>query len=152
MKLKSSLFSQLFDILLILLIVTILLILNFTYNINPFQLSLASVFYFSLLLIAFFLFDGIVIRKLYTYEIDDAGVKESFILFSKKETLIPYSNITKVDLRKSFVGRLLDYGDIEIVSSSAVKIVIKGVRKPERVYQEIRERLEKFRKIKEKNE
>jgi membrane protein YdbS with pleckstrin-like domain len=71
------------------------------------------------------------------------------MLFSKKETLIPYSNVTKVDLRKPFVGRLLNYGDIEVVSSSATKIVIKGIRNPERVYQEISKRLEKLGKVKE---
>jgi uncharacterized membrane protein YdbT with pleckstrin-like domain len=152
MKLKTSLASQLFDIVLLILIAIIFLILHIAYNVNIFKISPTSVFYFSLLAIALLILDGIIIRKLYTYEIDEAGVKESFVLFSKRETLIPYNNITKIDLKKSFMGRILNYGDIEIVSSSPTKIVLKGIRNPEKVYKEIKEMFEKYKNVKYENE
>lgn len=91
-------------------------------------------------------------RKLYTYEIDNAGIKETFVFFSKRETFIPYNNIIKIDLRKSFFGRMLNYGDIEVLSSSATKIVLKGIRNPENVYRKIKEMFEKHKKEKEENE
>jgi membrane protein YdbS with pleckstrin-like domain len=152
MKFKTSIVSQLFEIALILLIALVLFILISVYNVNLLKISFASIFWYILLIIGFVILDEILVRKLYTYEIDEAGIKETFMLFSKKETLIPYSNVTKVDLRKPFVGRLLNYGDIEVVGAGATKIVIKGIRNPERVYQEISKRLEKLGKVKEESE
>jgi uncharacterized membrane protein YdbT with pleckstrin-like domain len=152
MKLKTSLISQLFDIVLLILIAIIFLTLHISYNVNIFKISPISVFYFSLLAIALLILDGIIIKKLYTYEIDKAGVRESFILFSKRETLIPYNNITKIDLKKSFMGRILNYGDIEIVSSSPTKIVLRGIKNPEKVYKEIKEMFEKYKNAKYENE
>jgi len=152
MILKSSLISQTFEIILISLILLILSILILGYGVNPLKVSIGSIFWYALLAIGFIIFDEIVLHKLYTYEIDDAGIKEIFILFSKRETFIPYNNIIKIDLKKSFFGRMLNYGDIEILSSSATKIVLKGIKNPENVYQQIKEMFEKYKKEKEDNE
>jgi len=152
MILKSSLISQAFEIVLISLILLILSILILKYDINPLKASIGSIFCYALLAIGFIILDEIVLRKLYTYEIDDAGIKETFILFSKRETFIPYHNIIKIDLKKSFFGRMLNYGDIEILSSSATKIVLKGIKNPENIYQQIKEMFEKHKKEKEENE
>jgi len=152
MKIKSSLLSQIFEIILISLIFLILFILTFAYDANPLNFSISSILWYGLLVVGFIIIDEIVMRKLYTYEIDDTGVKERFVLFSKKETFIPYNNIIKVDMKKSFFGRILNYGDIEILSSSATKIVLKGIRSPENVYQKIKEMFEKHKKEKEENE
>jgi uncharacterized membrane protein YdbT with pleckstrin-like domain len=152
MILKSSLISQAFEIVLISLILLILSILILEYDINPLKASIGSIFCYVLLAIGFIILEEIVMRKLYTYEIDDAGIKETFILFSKRETFIPYHNIIKIDLKKSFFGRMLNYGDIEILSSSATKIVLKGIKNPENVYQQIKEMFEKHKKEKEENE
>ena len=152
MILKSSLISQTFEIILISLILLMLSILILGYGVNPLKVSIGSIFWYALLAIGFIIFDEIVLHKLYTYEIDDAGIKEIFILFSKRETFIPYNNIIKIDLKKSFFGRMLNYGDIEILSSSATKIVLKGIKNPENVYQQIKEMFEKYKKEKEDNE
>jgi uncharacterized membrane protein YdbT with pleckstrin-like domain len=152
MILKSSLISQTFEIILISLILLILSILILEYGINPLKVSIGSIFWYALLAIGFIILDEIVLRKLYTYEIDNVGIKETFILFSKRETFIPYNNIIKIDLKKSFFGRMLNYGDIEILSSSATKIVLKGIKNPENVYQQIKEMFEKHKKEKEENE
>jgi uncharacterized membrane protein YdbT with pleckstrin-like domain len=152
MILKSSLISQAFEIILISLILLILSILIFGYGINPLKVSIGSIFWYALLAIGFIILDEIVLHKLYIYEIDNAGIKEKFTLFSKRETFIPYHNIIKIDLKKSFFGRMLNYGDIEILSSSATKIVLKGIKNPENVYQQIKEIFEKHKKEKEENE
>ena len=152
MMLKSSLISQAFEIILISLILLILSILILGYGVNPLKVSIGSIFWYAILAIGFIILEEIVLRKLYTYEIDDAGIKEIFILFSKRETFIPYHNIIKIDLKKSFFGRMLNYGDIEILSSSATKIVLRGIKNPENVYQQIKEMFEKHKKEKEENE
>jgi len=152
MIIKSSLISQAFEIVLISLIFLILMILTLAYNINLLKLSFSSIFWYILLAIGIIILDEIVVRRLYTYEIDNSGIKETFTFFSKKETFIPYNNITKIGLNKSFFGRILNYGDIEILSSSATKIVLKGIRNPENVYQKIKEMFEKHRREKEENE
>jgi len=149
MKIKSSLASQTLEILLISLIFLILSILTFAYGVNPLNFSISTIVWYSLLAVGFILIDEIVMRKLYTYEIDNSGIKETFILFSKKETFIPYNNIIKIDLKKSFFGRILNYGDVEVLSSSATKIVLKGIRNPENVYRQIKEMFEKNKKEEE---
>ena len=149
MKIKSSLASQTLEILLISLIFLILSILTFAYGVNPLNFSISTIVWYSLLAVGFILIDEIVMRKLYTYEIDNSGIKETFILFSKKETFIPYNNIIKIDLKKSFFGRILNYGDVEVLSSSATKIVLKGIRNPENVYRQIKETFEKNKKEEE---
>ena len=152
MRIKSSLVSQTFDIILISLIFLIISILTFLYGVNPLDFSISSILWYVLLIIGVIIITEIVMRKLYTYEIDNAGIKETFVFFSKRETFIPYNNIIKIDLRKSFFGRMLNYGDIEVLSSSATKIVLKGIRSPENVYRKIKEMFEKHKKEKEENE
>jgi uncharacterized membrane protein YdbT with pleckstrin-like domain len=152
MILKTSLISKVFEIILISLILLILSILILGYGINPLKVSIGSIFWYALLAILFIILEEIVMQRLYTYEIDDAGIKETFTLFSKRETFIPYHNIIKIVLKKSFFGRMLNYGDIEILSSSATKIVLKGIKNPEDIYQQIKEMFEKHKKEKEENE
>jgi membrane protein YdbS with pleckstrin-like domain len=152
MKFKSSIVSQLFEIILILLINIILFILLFAYNTNLTKISFASIFWYILLIIEFFVIDEIIIRNIYTYEISESGVKESFVLFSKKETFIPYTSIMKLELKKSFFGRIFKYGDIEISSTASSKIVMKGVKNPEKIFMKIKEKFEIYKKEKEKNE
>jgi predicted membrane protein len=75
MKFKTSIVSQLFEIVLILLIALVLFILISVYNVNLLKISFASIFWYILLIIGFVILDEILVRKLYTYEIDEAGIK-----------------------------------------------------------------------------
>jgi len=152
MRVKTSLISQLFEIILISLILIILLLLTFLYDVSPLKASVSSVFWYVLLTIGIIILNEIVIKRLYTYEIDNTGIKETFVLFSKKETFVPYSNITKIDMKKTFLGRLLNYGDIDVISSSSAKITLRGIKNPEDVYQRLKEMFEKHKKEKEENE
>lgn len=152
MKIKSSIVSQLLNIFLIILTFLILILMNLNYHVNLLTFSFLSLLYFLLIAIVLILLNEIIIRRLYVYEIEEKGIRESFSLFSKREVFIPYSNITKLELKKSFVGRLLNYGDIEVVSSSSNKIILKGIKNPETILKKIKSRFEKYEETKEENE
>lgn len=144
--------SQLLNIFLIILTFIILILMNLNYHVNLLTFSFLSLLYFLLIAIVLILLNEIIIRKLYVYEIEEKGIRESFSLFSKREVFIPYSNITKLELKKSFVGRLLNYGDIEVVSSSSNKIILKGIKNPETILKKIKSMFEKYKETKEENE
>ncbi len=151
MIVKTSFISQLFNFMLIFLLIINLLAIVVVYKVNLLELSIPSLLFFSLVFISLLIINEIVIRRLYTYEISEAGIKESFILFSKKEVLVPYNNITSVNLKKSVLGRIFNYGDIEITTHD-MKITLKGIKNPEVVYQKIKGLLEIFKTKSEINE
>ncbi len=141
MKIKPSIISEIFNLFLIFLIFLILFLLFTNFKVSLLSITPLSIFSYALILIAIFLMDEIIMKILYTYEIDEAGIKETFVLFSKKETFIPYPNIMKINLYKSFFGRLLNYGNIIINASGEKEIVMKGIRKPEEIYENIRKKI-----------
>ncbi|MDT7858658.1 MAG: PH domain-containing protein [Candidatus Aenigmarchaeota archaeon] len=152
MKIKSSLVSQLLDITIILLTLITIVFLKIYYDFEPFKPSIQFLLVLLLLAADLYVLNDLIIRRIYTYEIDDAGVKENFTIFSKRETFIPYYNITNVELKKSFIGRVLNYGNVE-VSSPKTKIILIGIKDPERIYNKIKEKIEMFKtKIKENEE
>ncbi|MGC9058899.1 MAG: PH domain-containing protein [Candidatus Aenigmatarchaeota archaeon] len=138
MRIKPSIISEMLNLILISLIGIILLLLFISFKVNLFTITPLSIFSYVLIIIAFILIDEILIKLLYTYEIEEDGIREIFVLFSKKETFIPYPNIMKVNLYKSFWGRLLNYGNIIIYGSGEKEIVIRGIRKPEEIYETIK--------------
>jgi membrane protein YdbS with pleckstrin-like domain len=152
MKIKTSLVSQLLDIAIILLTLITIVFLKIYYDFEPFKPSIQFLLVLLLLAADLYVLNDIIIRRIYTYEIDDAGVKENFTIFSKRETFIPYYNITNVELKKSFIGRMLNYGNVE-VSSPQTKIILIGIKDPERIYNKIKEKIEMFKtRIKENEE
>jgi len=152
MKVKTSLVSQALELILISLIFAILFILTFIYGFNPFELSLSSLFWYVLLFIGLVIINEVIVRRLYAYEVEKAGIKETFIFFHKKETFIPYSNITRIEMKKSFFGRILNYGDIEIWAPPSTKMVLRGIRNPETIHKRIKEMIERNKKDREENE
>jgi membrane protein YdbS with pleckstrin-like domain len=149
MKIKSSLVSQLLDIAIILLTLITIVFLKIYYDFEPFKPSIQFLLVLLLLAADLYVLNDLIIRRIYTYEIDDAGVKENFTIFSKRETFIPYYNITNVELKKSFIGRLLNYGNVEVISPQT-KIILIGIKDPERIYNKIKEKIEMSKtKIKE---
>jgi membrane protein YdbS with pleckstrin-like domain len=152
MKIKSSLVSQLLDITIILLTLITIVFLKIYYDFELFKPSIQFLLVLLLLAADLYVLNDLIIRRIYTYEIDDAGVKENFTIFSKRETFIPYYNITNVELKKSFIGRVLNYGNVE-VRSPQTKIILIGIKDPERIYNKIKEKIEMFKtKIKENEE
>jgi len=136
MEIKTSYLSFLLNYILIFLgIFSIFLI--YVYFGNPFSnFSIITIIVLIIIFAIFLLIDEIIYKRLYTYEIGKTGIMEKFKFISKKEKFISYQNTTEVNLTKSFIDRILNIGDIEVISTNA-KIVIRGVKNPEKIYQEI---------------
>jgi uncharacterized membrane protein YdbT with pleckstrin-like domain len=76
---------------------------------------------------------------------DPDNITEVKGILAKTQVSIPYRSISGERLRKSFVGRIFNYGSI-IITSPNNEINIKGIRNPEKLYRMIEEKLTKFRK------
>ena len=76
---------------------------------------------------------------------DPDNITEVKGLLTKTQVSIPYRSISGERLRKSFVGRIFNYGNI-IVTSPNNQINIRGIRDPEKLYRMIEEKLNKYRK------
>lgn len=75
------------------------------------------------------------------YRLDSDKVTEIKGLITKKKTSIPYRNISQIIMRKGIIGRLLNFGNIVVVSSAGPQniIVLKSLKYPEK-YLEIIEK------------
>ena len=76
---------------------------------------------------------------------DPDNITEVKGILTKTQISIPYRSISGERLRKSFVGRIFNYGNVIITSSNNV-INIRGIRSPEKLYRMIDEKLTKYRK------
>lgn len=67
----------------------------------------------------------------------------------KREDTIPYSFVAYTELKKGLFGRLLNFGNITIVSAAGEqnKIEMLGIRKPERVLHRIEKKMKKSRRL-----
>jgi len=142
MKLKTSFLAFLFNYILIVLCILAILLINHYYKPSFSRIDLPLIIMLAITIALFFLVDEIVYRRLFTYEIDENGIKQSFKLFSKKEIFIPYQNVSGVKLEKNLIERILKIGSIYIESSTE-KIMIKGIKNPENAYKEILEKIKK---------
>ncbi len=108
-----------------------------------------------LILFTFFLFQyPEVSRQIEYYEIDKNGVLLKRGILRKKIKMIPFSQINSVNLKKGIIGRLLNFGNIEI-SSSKGTIEMKGIVYPEEIYDLIKHRSKgggKYLKIEKEDE
>ncbi|MEM5875254.1 MAG: PH domain-containing protein [Candidatus Aenigmatarchaeota archaeon] len=136
MEVKASYLSFLINYILIILGVFAISLIYFSFG-NPFyNFNLTTIVTTIIILGIILLIDEIFYRRLYTYEIGKNGIMEKFKFISKKEKFISYQNITEVNLSKNFLDRILNIGNIEVIATNA-KIILKGVKNPEKIYQEI---------------
>ena len=143
MELKSARISFL-DNYLLAAIIIFLLILIFP-NLNVFHNIFHYLLFFGPLLFVAYLFDEPEIKRYFTvYLIKENEVEKRWGIIRKKSISIPYPSITDLKFEKGFWGRIFNYGNI-IVSSQTDKIVMKGIKNPEKV-------LEKIKKFKKKIE
>jgi len=99
-------------------------------------------------MISFLVFQPEIERVYREYEILEDGVMMIEGIFTKKKIFLPYQGVADIMLRKGIIGRMLNFGDI-IVQGFKKKIVIKGVKKPEIVYEKIRKKVEEKRRRRE---
>ena len=92
-------------------------------------------------------------RQLEYYEIDKNGVLLKRGILRKKVKMIPFSQVNSVNMKKGIVGRLLNFGNLE-VSSAKGTIVMKGIVYPEEIYDLIKHKSKgsKFVEVKEKED
>lgn len=118
-----------------------LLFLMFIVNLT---LTLPAVVVYSLLIIAILLFlepEGIIVYKRYKLESD--YISEIKGVFIKRQIDIPYRAIVDHRLKKGIIGRVLNYGDV-VITGPKIEIKIRGIRRPERLYKEIENKLSNF--------
>lgn len=99
---------------------------------------------FITLILLFFLEPESIITY-YAYFIDPDNITEIKGILTKTQISIPYRSISSERLRKSFVGKIFNYGNI-IITSPNTEINVRGIRNPEKLYKMIEEKLTKFRK------
>jgi uncharacterized membrane protein YdbT with pleckstrin-like domain len=103
------------------------------------QPPLILVYFLLTIALMFFLEpEGIIMYT--TYKLETNYVSESSGIFVKRQTAIPYRNITDERLKKGVVGRIFGFGDI-IISGPKTEIKMKGIMRPEKVYEEIEKKL-----------
>ena len=100
----------------------------------------AFILYF-LLIITIFLFlepEGAIFYN--SYEIEADSISEIKGIFDKKITAIPYRAIADQRLKKSVIGRILNYGDV-MITGPKIQINMRGIRRPESIYEDIEKKL-----------
>jgi len=127
----------------------LLLIVYISYSAGT--LSITMVYFFSFLIILFFLESEAAI--LYTtYSVEAENVNEIRGIFSKKKTTIPFSSVAHSSMNKTVFGRILGFGDIMITPTSGPTDTMKigGISRPERIYKIIREKTVSERKVRKR--
>ncbi len=98
-----------------------------------------------ILLVAWFLEEPEIERMMRQYHVTNGEVMMMEGILSKKRRVITYSNVSNIDVIKSVVGRILNYGDIHIVGPDpSIKINMKGIRHPDELYRIINNKVSKI--------
>jgi len=95
-------------------------------------------FLISIALIFFLEPEGIILYK--SYRLGSDHISEIKGVFAKRITAIPYRAVADQRLKKGIIGRILNYGDV-VITGSKTQIRMKGIRRPERIYEEIEKEL-----------
>lgn len=82
------------------------------------------------------------IRFMRQYTITLNEVIEYEGILSKRKIILPYQSISEVTVRRSFFGRLLNYGDIYIGAfRTGSDVNIRGIRNAEKIHEIIQYRI-----------
>ena len=138
-KLKISRLSFIGNYILGLFLLSYLFLSGFTVKLPP----ILTIFFIMLILLFFLEPEAIILY--YNYYIDPDNITEIKGILTKTQISIPYRNISGERLKKSFIGRIFNYGNI-IITSSSNEINIRGIRNPEKLYRMIEGKLTRYRK------
>jgi len=99
----------------------------------------------TVLLVAWLLEEPELERMTRQYHITGGEVMMVEGIFSKKRRVITYSNVSNIDVVKSVIGRVFNYGDIIIVGPDpSIKIRMNGMRNPDELYRIINSKVSKL--------
>ncbi|MEM5799568.1 MAG: PH domain-containing protein [Candidatus Aenigmatarchaeota archaeon] len=101
--------------------------------------------FFSLILIAVSYPEIKIIYS--SYIITSDNVIEVKGLITKERTVIPFSSISHVVMKKGLIGTILNFGDIIVTSFNDLVIVLEGINSPEKVSVEIEKNVEKTKRL-----
>lgn len=131
--------------LVVILLVSIFPYLNFTIFIRTTQDLISYLIVFGLILLITFMFEEPTIERwIRRYVVSNNEVMKIEGIFRKKKFAIPYQSIADVKLSKGFVGRIFNFGNIEIMGFKE-GIYMKGIRNPDEVLRMIENKVNLMR-------
>jgi uncharacterized membrane protein YdbT with pleckstrin-like domain len=150
-KYKTSRIAYIGNYLLAILIIFFLLLLIQKLNLGFFLFpkTLGQVFSTFLIigfvgLTAYFIEEPVIERIIRHYVVTNNEVIKIEGIIRKKRIAIPYQSVADVRVTKSFVGRVFNFGNVEI-SGFKDSITMKGMRDPEEIYRIIQNKISRFR-------
>lgn len=81
----------------------------------------------------------------YTFVLDRDRIIQITGFLDKQRTIIPVTAIAYVTLRQSFLGRILNYGDVHVAAFGETKLQFRGIRKPQKLVNKLEAMMEKYR-------
>jgi uncharacterized membrane protein YdbT with pleckstrin-like domain len=132
----------------IVLLVVVMQKFNLSFTLFPRQPKelISTISILGFLAVISFLFEEPVIERLFRkYIVTGDEVIKLEGLIRKKRLAIAIGNIADVRVYKSFLGRLLNYGDVE-VHGFKTEFVMKGMHNPEEIQRIIQNKINMFRR------
>jgi uncharacterized membrane protein YdbT with pleckstrin-like domain len=118
---------------------------NFQFTLQPKNLNEAFPIIFLLgflILISYLIEEPAIERLIRQYYVTDSEVVKMEGLIRKKRVAIPLQSIADLKVRKGVIGRIFNFGDVEIAGFKD-KIVMKGMHRPDEIYRVIKEKISK---------
>ena len=87
-------------------------------------------------------------RAITNYRFEVERIVKEIGLIAKKRVEIPYANISQIIMRKSILGRVLNYGDVVVVPTAGINssLILSGLKNPEKYVKLIEGKMKKFKK------
>lgn len=115
--------------------------LTFTLSPKSFEESWKTYVVLGFVFVMSVLFEEPVFRRWFRYYVitnNEIILREGIL--KKIMVIIPYHNVSNVDVYKGIVGRILNFGDVVVVGFKN-KIVMRGIREPEVFYRIINNKI-----------
>jgi uncharacterized membrane protein YdbT with pleckstrin-like domain len=132
-------------ILVAILLILIFPYLNFTIFIRTAQELISYLIVFGFIIVITFMFEEPTIERwIRRYVVSNNEVMKIEGIIRKKKFAIPYQSIADVKLSKGVVGRIFNFGNIEIMGFKE-GISMKGIRNPDEVLRMIENKVNLMR-------
>jgi membrane protein YdbS with pleckstrin-like domain len=119
--------------------------LSFTFSPKTVEeLTSVLIFFAFFIVIAYLIEEPAIERLIRQYLVTDDEVVKIEGIIRKKRIAIPYQSVADVRVIKGVIGRIFNFGNIE-VSGFKDAITMKGLRNPEEIYRIIQNKIARFR-------
>jgi len=149
---KQSRISYFYNYLLIGLVVVLFVLswfqFNLTFKLFPpwtFEALWKTLVVFGFIIVMVGLFEEPTIQRWFRYYvITNNEVILTDGILRKNRVIIPYQNLSNIDVYKGITGRIFNFGDVTVVGFRN-KIVMRGIREPEVFYRIINNKISMMR-------